>query len=366
LLILLTLRLTSQNVFLLLLYTFINKRKDRKKRRKEMGRLVTLFTGQWADLPFETICRKASEFGYDGLEIACWGDHLDVFRAAKEPAYCKEKLAILKKYKLQVRAISNHLAGQLVCDPDNDSRSDAFVPEECRGDAEKKRAWAVESMKNSAVAAKNLGAEVVNGFTGSSIWHMVYAFPPLTQADIDKGYRYFAKMWDPILNAFRRNRVRFALEVHPTEIAFDIITAKRALKALKNRREFGFNFDPSHLYWQGVDPARFIEEFPDRIYHVHIKDAAVTLNGREGILSSHLDFGMPGRGWDFRSPGRGKVNFEEIIRALNRIGYLGPLSVEWEDSGMDRERGAKEACGFTRNLDFAPSSLEFDSAFSKK
>jgi sugar phosphate isomerase/epimerase len=98
---------------------------------------------------------------------------------------------------------------------------------------------------------------------------------------------------------------------------------------------------------------------------VHIKDAVVALNGRTGILASHLNFGDPRRGWDFRSPGRGGVNFEEIIRALNEIGYEGPLSVEWEDSGMDREAGAREACEFVKRLDFAPSRRAFDAAFEE-
>ena len=108
-----------------------------------------------------------------------------------------------------------------------------------------------------------------------------------------------------------------------------------------------------------------IREFPDRIYHVHIKDAIVTLNGRSGILASHLNFGDPRRGWDFRSPGRGGVNFEEIIRALNVAKYDGPLSVEWEDSGMDREHGAREACEFVKKLDFEPSAVAFDAAFAE-
>ena len=330
-----------------------------------MARIVTLFTGQWADLPFETMCEKAAQFGYDGLEVACWGDHLDVFKAAEDNKYCEQKHRTLEKHKLQVKAISNHLAGQLICDPNNDQRSDGFAPDDCKGDPEKKRAWAVETMKKTAIAAGNLGVDTVCGFTGSSVWHMVYAFPPVTQDDIDKGFEYFAKMWNPILDEFKKNKIRFALEVHPTEIAFDIITAKRALESIGHRKEFGFNFDPSHLYWQGIDPVRFIEEFPDRIYHVHMKDAIITLNGYESILSSHLDFGAQHRGWDFRSLGRGGVNFEEIIRALNRINYQGPLSVEWEDSGMDREHGAKEACEFVRKLDFKPSEVAFDAAFGK-
>jgi len=330
-----------------------------------MGRPVTLFTGQWADLPLAVVAEKAAGWGYDGLELGCWGDHMDVFRAAKDPDYCRQQKSILEKHNLQLFAISNHLAGQLVCDLNNDDRSDAFAPADCAGDPEKKRAWSVEAMKASARAAKNLGLGVVNGFTGSSIWHFLYSFPPVTPAAIEEGFQYFARMWNPILDVFDECGVRFGLEVHPTEIAFDIVTARRALDAIGNRKAFGFNFDPSHLHWQMVDPVRFLREFPDRIYHVHMKDAARQLDGRSGILGSHLDFGNPERGWDFRSLGRGGVDFEEIIRTLNHIGYSGPLSIEWEDSGMDREHGAREACAFTKRMDFTPSSRAFDAAFGE-
>jgi len=331
-----------------------------------MARPVTLFTGQWADLPLEVLAQKASSWGYDGLELACWGDHLNVRRAAEDQDYCRERKELLGKYGLKVWAISNHLAGQLVLDPNTDPRSDAFVPDDVKGDPEKKREWAIEEMKYTARAAKNLGVEVVCGFTGSPIWHLVYPFPPVPPEDIEAGYKRFAELWNPILDVFKECGVKFALEVHPTEIAFDIYTAERALEAIGRRPEFGFNFDPSHLHWQGVDPVQFIYAFPDRIFHMHVKDAKVTLDGKSGILSSHLPFGDRRRGWDFRSPGRGGINFEEIIRALNNIGYQGPLSVEWEDSGMDREHGAKEACEFVRRLDFPPSAVSFEAAFAER
>ncbi|NLW83377.1 MAG: sugar phosphate isomerase/epimerase [Phycisphaerae bacterium] len=330
-----------------------------------MARPVTIFTGQWADLTLDELAKTMAGFGYDGLELACWGDHLDVFKAALDQDYCKKQKAILDKYNLKLFSISNHLAGQLVCDLNNDSRSDMFAPADCAGDANKKRAWAVESMKATARAAKNMGVSVVNGFTGSSIWHLLYSFPPVSDQMIQDGFAFFAKMWNPILDVFDECGVKFALEVHPTEIAFDIVTAKMALEAVKHRKAFGFNFDPSHLHWQMVSPVRFLQEFSDRIYHVHMKDAAVQLDGYSGILGSHLNFGQPGRGWDFRSLGRGGVNFEEIIRMLNRIGYQGPLSVEWEDSGMDRMHGAKEACAFVKKVDFEPSQIAFDAAFDK-
>lgn len=332
-----------------------------------MARPVTLFTGQWADLPLETLARKAAEFGFNGLELACWGDHFDVSKALKDDSYCRKQRDLLERNDLQLHAISTHLVGQAVLDR-IDGRHQAILPAHVWGDGDpagvNKRA--ADELKHTARAAQKLGVDVVNGFTGSSIWHLLYSFPPVPQSMIDAGYELLAERWNPILDVFGECGVRFALEVHPTEIAFDIYSAERTLEALGRREEFGFNFDPSHLIWQGIDPVEFLRAFPDRIYHVHIKDAITTLNGRSGILSSHLNFGDPRRGWEFRSPGRGGVNFEEIIRTLNQINYQGPLSVEWEDSGMDREHGAREAAEFVKRLDFAPSGRAFDAAFEKK
>jgi len=331
-----------------------------------MGRLITLVTGQWADLPLEALAPKARAFGFDGVELAAWGDHFEVSRALAEPDYCERKRSLLAANGLSLFAISGHLAGQAVLDR-IDARHRAILPPHVWGDGDPAgvNRRAVEEMKNTARAAQKLGAKVVTGFTGSSIWHLAYSFPPVPPAMIDDGFRLFAERWNPILDVFGECGVKFALEVHPTEIAFDLYSAERALEALGNRPEFGFNFDPSHLIWQGVNPAEFIRAFPERIYHVHMKDAIVKPNGRRGILGSHLNFGDPRRGWDFCSLGRGSVNFEEIIRALNDICYTGPLSVEWEDSGMDREYGAKEACAFVRKLDFPTSGRAFDSAFER-
>lgn len=332
-----------------------------------MSRPVTLFTGQWADLPIEVMAEKAASFGYDGLELACWGDHFEVSKALEEDDYCTKRKELLAKHNLQVFAVSNHLTGQLVCDPNTDARSDALAPKELAGDPEGKRQWAIEEMKRTMRAAQKLGVSVVNGFTGSSIWHLVYPFPPHTEEDIKRGYDFFAECWGPILDVAKECGVKFALEVHPTEIAFDLYSSHMALEAIGHHEAFGFNFDPSHLLWQGVDPVEFIYEFPDRIFHVHVKDVAVNLNGRTGILASHLPFGDPRRGWDFRSVGRGDVDFSAIFRALNDIGYNGPLSVEWEDNGMDREFGATESCAYVKQHQFpAPATKgSFEDALRK-
>ena len=332
-----------------------------------MSRPITLCTGQWADLPMETLAAKCQDIGFDGLELACWGDHFEVDKALADDGYCAGKRELLDKYGMQCHAISAHLVGQAVLD-NIDARHQGLLPAHVWGDGDPAgvNARAAEELKNTARAAQKFGVGVVNGFTGSSIWHLLYSFPPVSAEMIDEGFHLLAERFNPILDVFAECGVKFALEVHPTEIAFDIYTTERAIEALGGRPEFGFNFDPSHLLWQGIDPVEFIRAFGDRIYHCHMKDCIVTLDGRSGILSSHLDFGDPRRGWDFRSLGRGGVNFEEIIRALNQAGYQGPLSVEWEDSGMEREQGAREACDFVRTIDFQPSKLAFDAAFDKK
>ena len=332
-----------------------------------MARPVTLFTGQWADLPLEVLAEKAASWGYDGLELACWGDHFEVDKALADDNYCKAKRELLKKHGLQVFAISTHLVGQAVCD-NIDERHKAILPPDVWGDGDPEgvRKRAAKAVMQAAKAAKKLGVKVVNGFTGSSIWHAVYSFPPASPQMILAGYDDFARRWIPILDAFKAEGVKFGLEVHPTEIAFDIASAQRAIDAVKGHKSFGFNYDPSHLGYQGVDYVKFIRTFHDRIFHSHMKDVWWGHgDGTVGVFGGHTNFGDPRRYWDFRSIGHGDINFEEIIVALNDIGYQGPLSIEWEDSRMDREHGAKEACEFIKKADFKSSGVRFDAAFEK-
>lgn len=344
-----------------------------------MARPVTLFTGQWADLSFEEMCRKAAAFGYDGVELACWGDHFDVVKAAGDEAYCAGRWKTLQAHKLGCWAISTHLVGQAVCDR-IDERHKAILPERVWGDGdpERVRQRAADEVITTARAARRffhaapqevkarLRRMVVNGFTGSSIWPLVYSFPPNLPKQIEEGYADFATRWKPILDEFDKQDVYFGLEVHPTEIAFDIVSARRAVAAVGGHRRFGFNYDPSHFGYQGVDYVAFIREFGPRIVHMHVKD--VWWSERPtgvGVFGGHVEFGHPERYWDFRSPGRGRIDFEAVIRALNQVGYDAPLSVEWEDTMMDREHGAVEAARFVRGLNFAVSKAAFDAAFQK-
>jgi sugar phosphate isomerase/epimerase len=330
----------------------------------KMPRPITIISGQWADLPFESFCAKMAGFGYDGIEIANLGDHMDILRAATDQRYVEEKKAQLARHGLKAWALSTHLTGQCVGDP-WDPRLDGFAPAGVKGKPEAIVAWATEDMKNAARAAKAMGCGTVTCFMGSPVWRYWYSFPQTTEAMIEEAYAEIVRRWTPILDVFDECGVRFALEVHPTEIAFDYYTAKRLLEAFSYRKTLGFNFDPSHLLWQGVRPELFVRDFADRIYHVHMKDVQVRSDGRAGILGSHLPFGDLRRGWNFVSLGHGDVDFDAIIRELNAAGYKGPLSVEWEDTGMDREYGAAEALAYVRSHDFTPSSVAFDAAMRK-
>ncbi|MBX3065168.1 MAG: TIM barrel protein [Anaerolineae bacterium] len=333
-----------------------------------MARPVTLFTGQWADLTLDTLAQKAKSFGYDGLELACWGDHFEVDKAVSSDGYIKTRKDILDKHGLQYFAISNHLVGQCVADAMIDERHKSILPPRLWGDGDPEgvRRRCADEMIATAHAAKAFGVTQVNGFTGSPVWHLIYRFPPTSDEMVDAGYREFADRWTPILDAYQQAGVRFGLEVHPSEIAYDIYTSEKTLDAVNGHPAFGFNFDPSHFIHQLFNPVHFIERFPDRIYHVHVKDSKVKLNSYTSILGSHLNFGDVRRGWDFVSPGHGDLDMDSMIRALNRANYQGPLSVEWEDSGMDREFGATEAAQFVRKSDFTPSNVAFDAAFEKK
>jgi sugar phosphate isomerase/epimerase len=328
-------------------------------------RPVTIFTGQWADLTLDEMCKVSSEFGYEGLELATWGKHIAPKKAAEDKSYVKEIKETLKKYDLKAWAISAHLCGQLVGDV-YDKRHNGFAPGKVADDADAMRQWAIQEVRYIIQAAENLGIEIITGFTGSPIWNYWYSFPQTSEEMIKAGFDTIVERWAPLFDEMDKYGKVFALEVHPTEIAFDYYSFVRMLEAFDYRKTLGMNFDPSHLLWQGLEPHLMIRELPDRVYHVHIKDASVTLDGLTGILGSHIEFGKTRRGWNFRSPGRGDVDFSAIIRELNEIGYDGPLSVEWEDSGMDRMRGAREACDFVKDINISPATGAFDDALKNE
>lgn len=320
-----------------------------------MGREILLFSGSFSDWGLEELCGKAREWGYQGLELCSWGDHFEVQRSLGEADYCQQILDILVRHELNPGVLAGHRVGQAVCDL-IDERHRPLLPDYVWGDGDPAgvNQRASEEMAATIRAAQKLGIGVVSGFSGSSLWSFVAGYPGPSADDIEDGIARFVERWNPLLDICQECEVRFACEVHPGQMAFDLYSADRILEALDGREEFGFTLDPSHFLWQGVDPVEFIRKFPDRIFHVHVKDASLTLNGRSGLLNSYFPTGDPRRGWDFRAPGRGGVDWEALIRALNEIHYAGALCVEFKDPGMDRIAGCEEAFHFVRRLDFEP------------
>jgi sugar phosphate isomerase/epimerase len=232
-----------------------------------MARPVTLFTGQWADLPVAEMARKAASFGYDGLELACWGDHFDVVAATDDEAYCRNKRALLDEHGLGCWAVSNHLVGQAVCDR-IDERHRRILPDRVWGDGEGEgvQQRAAEEMMQTARAAKSMGVDVVNGFTGSSIWPHWYFFPPVTAEDVRAGFDDFARRWGPILDVFAECGVKFGLEVHPGEIAYDLHTTSTPRSAPSRRsvttRRSASTSIPAICSGKGSIPSRSSSVFP--------------------------------------------------------------------------------------------------------
>ncbi len=331
-----------------------------------MSRLVTLFTGQWADLPLEDMCRKASDFGYQGLELACWGDHFAINKAAVDPGYAAAKRDLLDRFDLQCQAISSHLVGQAVCDR-IDARHQSILPPHVWGDGDPSgvNRRAAEDMKNAARAAQQFGVGVVNGFTGSSIWPLLYSFPPVPDSMISAGYEQFAERWNPILDVFGECGVRFALEVHPTEIAFDIYSAKRASKRSATARSSASTSTRAISCGRGSTRSSLSASFPTASTTcISRTRSSRSTAGPASWQATSTSATRAAAGTSARRAAAASTS--KRSSALNQAGYEGPLSVEWEDVGMDREHGAREACEFVRKLDFEPSRLAFDAAFAEK
>lgn len=330
-----------------------------------MKRPITLFTSQWADLSISEICKLAPKMGYEGIELATWGKQLNPKKAVNDPEYIKNIKKDFKDNGLGLWAVGGHMIGKLVGD-EMDTRYNSWVPDRLEGKYEEIREWAVERMKDLIKGADNLGVKIITGLVGSPIWNYWYSLPKTTEDMTEKGYQTIKKRWTPLFDEMDKYGIKFGLEIHATDIAYDYYTFVRLLETFEYRETLGINLDPSHLAWQGIKPHLVIRNLPDRIYHVHLKDVEITLDGLTGILCSHMDFGNSKRGWNFRSLGRGQIDFEVIIRELNEIGYEGPLSVEWEDNGMERIRGATEAAEFVKKVNITPSPMAWDGCLTMK
>jgi sugar phosphate isomerase/epimerase len=316
---------------------------------------IGIFTILFNEKPLSEVAQYVSSLGYEMVELSAWkgSNHLDIDRVISDKNYVRELKETLEKFNLKISAVSNHLEGQLVLGPLDESTDD-WAPSK---DPEEKVKYGIERMIKTAQAVSVLcevGIQerpIVNGFTGSNVWDKWYIFPPKNEEIYEKAWNIFAERWNKILDKFKEYGVKFALEVHPTEIAYNIETAERAVKALNERPEFGFNFDPSHFVWQLIDPVIFIKRLGDRIFHAHAKDSELQQDEipRSGIIPTGSWMRLD-RGFRFRVPGWGDVNWKRIITAFVTVGYDYVLSYEHEDPVMSREDGCEKCIQFLKPL----------------
>jgi len=296
--------------------------------------------------PFEKVLTYVAKLGYETVEIACWkgSTHIDIDRIVAGEATRYRRL--VEDHGLTISGLSNHLEGQLVLGP-HDASTDAWY----RGSPEAKVEYGMARMKRTAEAAAALDIPVVNGFIGAPNWGAWYVFPPGNEQLFEQGFELFAERWGEILDVFADHGIKFAHEVHPQQQAYNIETAEHAVKAIGGRKEFGFNFDPSHLVWQGIDPVVFIKRFGSRIYHAHAKDAELVRENLavSGVLSTG-SWMRAGRGFRFRVVGWGDVEWKRVMTAMLEVGYDYVLSYEHEDPVMSREDGCEKCLSFLKRL----------------
>jgi sugar phosphate isomerase/epimerase len=309
----------------------------------------SILTRPFEDRPLEEVLPNLASLGYNAVEfyVQRGSRHFDLEAAAEDSSYIPRIRRLVEEHGLEVSALSNHLESALVLGP-HDRSNDAMAG---TSDPEEKVRWATERTKLTAQAAAELGAKVVVGLIGSAAWQAWYPIWPGQDRLWEEGFEIFAERWNPILDVFKENGVRFAHEIHLVSQAYNLETSERCLEMVDRRPEFGFNLDPSHLFWQGIDPVVVIKRLGEKIYYVHAKDGEVQADEvlRSGVLSSG-SWLRPDRGFVFRVPGWGDLDWRRIMTALARIGYDSVLSYEHEDPVLSADDGCEQVINFLRPL----------------
>jgi len=307
---------------------------------------VGIFTVLYNDRPLEKVLQYVSQLGYEAVELACWkgSNHIDIDKVVSGGA--GEVRALIGKYGLTISALSNHLEGQLILGPHDESTDIWF-----KGPPEEKAKYGAARMKRTIEAAHALDVPVVCSFTGVPDWGKWYNFPPTNEEIWNKYFQLFKERWLPILDYAKDHEVKIAFETHPMELNYNLDTAKQLVEAAGGHSALGFNYDPSHLLWQQMDPAFFIYELHDRIFHVHAKDVEVVPHAamRTGVLA-YGPWNRVARPVRFRTVGWGQVPWRRVITALLETGYDYVLSVEHEDPCFSRDSGVEQAIQFLKPL----------------
>jgi sugar phosphate isomerase/epimerase len=310
-----------------------------------------IFLAQFMDdePPFntlESICRWAANLGYKGVQLPIWDKRcIDIQKAADSKTYADEIKGTIEEAGLELTELSSHIIGQLVAvHPSFDELFDAFAPEKLHGKPQERTDWAVNQLKYSAKASKNLGLNAHCTFSGALMWQTVYPWPQRPAGLTEEGFTELARRWKPILNKFDECGVDVCYEIHPGEDVHDGITYERFLEATGNHPRVKILYDPSHFVLQCLNYLEFIDIYHDKINMFHVKDAEFNPTGRSGVYGGYQDWiDRPGR---FRSTGDGQVDFKKVFSKLTRYGFDGWAVLEWECCMKHPEDGAREGAAF--------------------
>lgn len=366
---------------------------------------IGLVRGQFGNVPMEKWIKFLQETGFDGWEEASW--ELDLRKCDTEAgaaAYAKERVDLAKKHGLEIFTVAVHLQGQALGDEpsaktlqftggeavqaykswrdkgNSPPRTDPyFVPDDV---GKLIHSQALKDLQACVRLAGNLSKLLdrkvaLPGFVGSPAhcWSHWFLFPPLPgeiaghkipdvrQVSLELLAERFAPVWD----LCKQHGVTFDLECHPSERAMgDLESAGDYINFMcKKGYEgvVGFNLDGSHLEWQNVCVVQFIREFHQYIHCAHVKGVWVAREHcRAGRLGGHRPMGHWANGWNFVTAGtaRDANSLEEIFIELNRVGFDGAVSIEWEDNDQEQHAGAKSALANCRRADNPPSGMRHD------
>jgi len=307
---------------------------------------IGIFTVLYNDKDFESVLKFVSSIGYEAVELAAWrgSNHLNIDKVLSGGA--SEVKNLVEKYGLIISALSNHLEGQLILGPHDESTDEWF-----KGTPEEKIKYGIERLKKTIEAASQLDVNVVNSFTGIPNWSAWYIFPPSYEKIYEGYWELFKERWLPILDYAKDHGVKIAFETHPQELNYNLDTAKKLIEVGEKHPSLGFNYDPSHFLWQQMDPVIFIYELHDRIFHSHFKDVETVPHqvARTGVLATG-PWNRVARPVRFRTIGWGQVPWRRVITALIETGYNYVASVEHEDPTMSRDSGVKLAAEYLKPL----------------
>jgi sugar phosphate isomerase/epimerase len=308
---------------------------------------LALFTDSVSERSFEGALDFAQELGIDAVEIAAGGQspapHLDLDEVLADTAALDRFRHALDTRGIELTAL-NCSAWPL--HPVHDEAHRALI----RNTIELAGRLGVRTI----VSMSGCGGDAPDDTAMNWIW---YPWPPEAVSLLERQWRAAIPMWEELAAHAERHGVdRIALELHPLHLSYNVPTLLRLRDAVGP--VIGANVDPSHMFWQQMDPVAVVDALGDAVYHVHLKDSEVVRDqvALTGVLDNRPFADPKSRAWVFRTVGRAHDEsfWSAFFSALTRVGYEGSLSIENEDVEQPQEAGVREAASFARRLIESP------------